>query len=342
MDVFRQNLPESNMAVSENTMVEERAWAKINLSLFVTGKRPDGYHTLETLMLPLMLCDDVWVAPAKEHSVDCPGLILPAGAENIAHKAARLYFGAAGLPEGVRVQLQKSIPAGAGLGGGSADAGAVLRALHSLYPVLSVQRLSELAAQIGADVPFCLYAHPAVCTGIGERMRFVAAPELHLVIAQQGMPLSTPEVFAQHDRLSREEKKDILLKLAEKYPKLNYLIDKQNIVSNFDLETSLEYGNLREIAAELHNDLLPAALSLRPEIGRTLFALQSGGPLAVSMSGSGAACFALCRDKAQAAVVADVARSVAPELSFCRAVSTRPGKGTPQLAGKNGLVVQDR
>lgn len=178
------------------------AYAKINLSLAVTGVREDGYHTLHTVMQTVSLHDELTVECAGELSFSCSEPLL-AGENNLCVKAARAFFCETGIAGGARIRLQKKIPTGAGLGGGSADAAAVLRALNVLYGnPLSLQALLALGAKLGADVPFCIRGGKCLCTGIGEVLTPLPAGErLHLVIAKGESGLSTPEMYRRMDEV---------------------------------------------------------------------------------------------------------------------------------------------
>ncbi len=182
--------------------IRVEARAKINLYLKVTGKRPDGYHDLITVMQSISLSDTLCVRRVCEQvvSVDAGGL-LPDDESNLVTRAARAYFKASGAPFGVRVTLEKRIPMAAGLGGGSADAAAMLKALNRLDgDRFDEDRLVEIAATVGADVPFCLVGGTRLCRGIGERMERVENNlngTLVVAIGEEGV--STPRAFAALD-----------------------------------------------------------------------------------------------------------------------------------------------
>lgn len=176
------------------------AYAKINLSLALTGVREDGYHTLHTVMQTVSLYDVLEVEKADSIEFAC-SLASLNGENNLCVKAAKAFFAAAGCSGGARIILEKHIPTGAGLGGGSADAAAVLLALNDLYGTpLSMEELLALGATLGADVPFCLHGGKCLCTGIGEILTPLppGAP-LTLVIAKGKDGLSTPEMYRRMD-----------------------------------------------------------------------------------------------------------------------------------------------
>ena len=189
--------------------VKEKAYAKINLSLNVVGRRADGFHDVETVMHTVSLADEITVEvfPSRMSDVtlrfdgECR---LPTDDRNIALKAARLYLDRAGISDSVNITLVKNIPVAAGLAGGSTDAAAVLRALNKLYDKrLSTKALLSLAAELGSDVPFCLLGGTALCLGRGERIeRLPDVRGLDLVIAvADGEHISTPEAYSELDRL---------------------------------------------------------------------------------------------------------------------------------------------
>ena len=186
--------------------VYERAYAKINLYLDVTGVGGDGFHTLRSVMQTVGLYDGVTVdtAPSAVPSVSVSvrgRYRVPVGEGNLAHRAAMLYMEEAALPMRVHVHLEKHIPVAAGLGGGSADAAAVLRAMNrTAKGRLTTSRLLELAAKLGSDVPFCLLGHTRLCEGRGELMRpLPACPPLPIVILPSPERVSTPAAYAALD-----------------------------------------------------------------------------------------------------------------------------------------------
>ncbi|TAJ38986.1 MAG: 4-(cytidine 5'-diphospho)-2-C-methyl-D-erythritol kinase, partial [Reyranella sp.] len=177
------------------------ARAKVNLWLNVVGRRADGYHLLDSLVAFTDLADEVEVAAASDLSlaIDGPGArSLEAEADNLVLKAARLLAGRAGIAPRAAIRLVKRIPVAAGLGGGSADAAATLRALVELWRIaMPEEELFDLAAELGADVPMCLAGKPALVSGIGERLApSPALPASAILLVNPGVPLPTPSVFA--------------------------------------------------------------------------------------------------------------------------------------------------
>ena len=183
----------------------EKAYAKINLYLSVGTRRPDGYHELTTLMQTVDLFDElkVTVTPTDTTAVTLTVLEnteLVTDQRNLAVRAALAYLESAGLTADVSIELKKRIPVAAGLAGGSADAAAVLRAMNLACRAMDDDRLLDLAATLGSDVPFCLIGGCAVCRGRGERISPVLGVKAqNLVLAFSGEPVSTPDAFRALD-----------------------------------------------------------------------------------------------------------------------------------------------
>jgi 4-diphosphocytidyl-2-C-methyl-D-erythritol kinase len=187
--------------------VQFTAPAKINLSLEVRGKRPDGFHEIETLMAPVSLADMLDIERAEDRGVGftCSDQTLPAGGDNLVVRAANLFFERANIPPGVRIHLEKRVPHGAGLGGGSSDAAATLMALNELFGTgFDTPALSAMAAELGSDIPFFVYRSAAVCRGRGELVEPVAFVErLPLLLIKPPFGVPTPWAY-KHWRDSAE------------------------------------------------------------------------------------------------------------------------------------------
>ncbi len=186
--------------------MKQAAPAKINLYLHITGRRADGFHDLETLMAPISLGDslDIELLPAGIEFT-CSDPALGDAKDNLATRAARLFLEEFRLTTGVRIQLEKKVPVGAGLGGGSSDAAAVLLALRRLTGVkASDEKLVELAARLGSDIPFFIYNRPAICKGRGEIIEPVTLRETYQgLLVHPGFGVSTPwayKTYAQNPR----------------------------------------------------------------------------------------------------------------------------------------------
>ncbi|HET9162655.1 MAG TPA: hypothetical protein VFN89_04320 [Solirubrobacterales bacterium] len=249
-----------------------QAPAKLNLCLFLGPRRDDGLHELCSLFEPLTLSDAIEVSEAERDEVLCPGV----AGENLAARALAALRAAGWEQPPLRLEIEKRIPVAAGLGGGSADAAAVLRlARGDFFPHSGkkspVPDLVEIAAQLGADVPSQLDPALALVRGAGERIEPLPDPSPHAaVLLPDGGGLSTPAVFAEADRLGLGRSAAELAALAER------------------LREAAGAGASPLAYAELlANDLEPAARSLRPQIGEALEALRAAGAPFAFMSGSG-------------------------------------------------------
>jgi 4-diphosphocytidyl-2-C-methyl-D-erythritol kinase len=262
--------------------------AKLNLGLRVVGQRADGYHLLESLFVPLDLADrlriEVQTDAQTSISVTLVGHVadIPGGDANLVARAARAFLDAAGLSARVQITLDKQIPVGAGLGGGSSDAAAVLRTLADHYANrLPAQALAEIAVGLGADVPFFLDPRPAWVTGIGEQIELLPEfPPFEVLVVTPSPPLATAEVFRAFDAALTPPSP------SRRMPALR---------SGTDWSPSAAL-----LANALVNDLEPIAARLRPGIERVRSELERLGAWAVAMSGSGPTVFGLFRDAEQA------------------------------------------
>ncbi len=255
------------------TGLVRRAWAKLNLFLEVTGRRGDGYHELDSLIVFAGTGDRLEMFPANDLTLEIGGphgAPLSAGADNLVVAAARALRQSAGKTVGARIVLDKRIPVAAGVGGGSADAAAALDGLNELWRLgLGEARLRELGITLGADVPVCLFGRPALVRGSGEIIqRAPPLPPAWLVMANPGIALATPAVF--------EARRGAFSEPHDWPPDVKTL------------------GDLIAALEERRNDLEPPARSLVPEIDRVLAALADlPGARLARMSGSGATCFAI-------------------------------------------------
>jgi 4-diphosphocytidyl-2-C-methyl-D-erythritol kinase len=260
-------------------MIAERAPAKLNLVLHVGRPRPDGLHPLCSLFASIDLEDDLELEPLADGGrdvVECPGVEEPNLAQAaLAALRARLEPGA--LPP-VRLTIRKRIPVAAGLGGGSADAAAALRAGNRMAgKPLGAAELRQLGEGLGSDVPSQVEPRHALVQGTGQQVEPLALPPLAALLVPAAEGLSTASVYAELDRLGGGR--------AE--------LDPERL-------RTLAAAGPEELAGAVENDLQRAALSLRPELEGTLAALRSAGALAAAVSGSGPTCFGLFRDRAAA------------------------------------------
>lgn len=250
-----------------------RANAKINWTLDTVGVRADGYHLLDMLMQSISLHDTLTLEPAEDITFSAGGATrVPQDESNLALRATLALRGYTGTERGAAIHLHKRIPSGAGLGGGSADAAAVLHGLNALWELnLPLETLLQLGLTLGADVPFCLTGGLARVQGIGE----VIAPlpcgsrVYHLVIVQPCRGLSTPQVFRALDGMD----------ISASRPNTPQAL------------SALTGGNLALLADSLGNTLQPVAISMRPQIRQAITTLREHGARAAQMTGSGSAVF---------------------------------------------------
>ena len=256
--------------------------AKVNFTLEVFGRRTDGYHALRSVVMPISLSDtlDIEVSDDGEITSD-------AGYDDdLCVKAARvlrnvrMFESSSVRMLGARISVKKRIPAGGGLGGGSADAAAVLRALNELWGIgLSREALAEIGAQVGSDVPSLVFNAPVVMEGRGEKISplSTSTSSLHLVLVNPGVHSSTKEVYAA----------------CEGRP-----LDGENLTAR--MVEALQAGDLSRIAAALMNDLQPPAVKQHPEIADALVSRMTAGVIGAMMSGSGSSVFGLVENESEA------------------------------------------
>jgi 4-diphosphocytidyl-2-C-methyl-D-erythritol kinase len=256
------------------TLIAE-AWAKVNLSLRVVGEREDGYHRLSSIFAKVNLSDTLSITATDDPhiSIFCSDPSLPADNQNLAARAAWALKERTGAKGGARIDIVKRIPVAAGLGGGSADAGAVLAALNGLWGLgLSPLELAGIGLTLGADVPFFLNGAMAHVEGIGESITPLRPRRpLHLLLANPGFPISAAEAYrgSSFDFGPAEDKEGMIAAAVE--------------------------GDAKRLVKYVVNDLEPWAVGRFPALGKLKSALERTDPkpLAVAMSGSGPTFFAL-------------------------------------------------
>ncbi len=256
--------------------------AKINLFLQVTGKRPDGYHEIFSLMCPIGLYDSIELTfEGEAMAVECNRPDVPEDETNLVCRAAKMFFDGLGVRSpGMRFRIEKKIPVGAGLGGGSSNAASVLKGLNSLSgKPFSLEKLQELGLGVGADVPFFILCKPAVATGIGEKLRlYPGLPEYKVVLVYPNIKVSTAHVY-----------KNLKLGLTNCEKKLKNAIFKNQ---GFDIRN------------HLCNDLETVAEQWHPEISQIKRTLRENGANGVLMSGSGSTVFGLFEREDEAKLAA--------------------------------------
>lgn len=278
------------MSVSpSNAMVHVRAPGKINVYLGVGGRHDDGYHALATVFQAVSLYEDVIARPASDFSITVSGVddpaTVPLDDRNLAMRAAKLLATAAGYDGGVAMEIRKSVPVAGGMGGGSADAAAALVACDALWGTgFSQARLHELAARLGADVPFALHGGTAVGTGRGDQLNpALAHGRFDWVLVTSDEGLSTPLVYGRLDLLRDEEGA-----LADDPP--------LSLDVPVSVLQALRSGDSHELAGSLFNDLQTAAVDVRPDLDEVIQLGIRAGALQGIVSGSGPTVALLCAD----------------------------------------------
>ena len=250
----------------------EKAYAKINISLDVTGQRPDGYHDMVMPMQAVSLCDELRLRLEGEGvRAQCDLHYIPTDERNLAVRAARRYLAEIGeTGRGVQIELRKRIPVGAGMGGGSADAAAVLRALNRAFGErLDRERLLSLAAQIGSDVAFCLVGGTQLATGRGEKLqKLPPMPDCVFLIVKPSFSISTPELFRSLDQSPPRVHPDTAGLLA-----------------------ALEKGDLSGVCRRLYNVFEDVDDRRMRTVRQIKGELLDGGALGAVMTGTGSAVF---------------------------------------------------
>jgi 4-diphosphocytidyl-2-C-methyl-D-erythritol kinase len=256
--------------------VEERAFAKVNLILHIGRRRVDGLHPLGSVFASIELHDDVLVEAAEVDGVDCAGIDGP----NLAAAAVAAFRRRVPELPPLRVRIDKRIPVAAGLGGGSADAAAVLRAANRIAgDPLDAATLRQLGAELGSDVPSQVDPRHALISGVGEVVEPVDLPELGALLVPQNPGLSTADVYAEFDRIGGGRRE-------------------------VDLAALRSLTREMVLLPVLGNDLQPAALALRPELSPVLASLRGAGALGALVTGSGPTCFALFENRVGAEAAA--------------------------------------
>ncbi|MBN1930992.1 MAG: 4-(cytidine 5'-diphospho)-2-C-methyl-D-erythritol kinase [Desulfobacterales bacterium] len=251
--------------------------AKINLFLHVTGKRPDGYHDLISLMCRIGLYDKISIVfGAQKTTVSCNNAKIPPDETNLAYKAASLFLNTLNKNEKINIFIEKNIPVAAGLGGGSSNAASVFLGLNQHYGLpFTKNELMALGLQLGADVPFFIFQKPAIATGVGEKLdAYLGLEPFHLLVVYPGFSVSTADVY-----------KNLNLQLTKCKKKI-----KQSKLRSYNFDAK----------RDMCNDLEIVTASKHPDIDLIKGELLENGALGALMSGSGPSTFGIFTDEKKA------------------------------------------
>ena len=284
------------------TTLYEGAFAKINLTLDVLGKRPDGYHDLKSVMQTISIRDDIEidVDTDKPWVLYCDVENVPTDEKNLAWKAAKVFYEQTKLKTtGLEIRITKRIPMQAGMGGGSADAGAVLRALNKHYgEPLSILALAELGSLVGSDVPFCTLCGTAMVEGRGERLRKLPdMPDCCFVVCKPEFSSSTPELYKKIDEVAIPKRPD-----------------------HSAMESALLAGDLGKVAENVYNVFDPIVTQEHLELNYIKSIFNSYGSVAQQMTGSGSAVFAIVPEFEFAAVICNMLKDNYPNVYIAKPV----------------------
>lgn len=272
-----------------------KAYAKINITLDILRKMPNGYHELKSIMQSVSLCDILRAEPAESGiMLCCDRGDIPTDSRNLVVKAAKCFFEHHGIMGGVSFALEKHIPSQAGMGGGSADCAAALIALDMLFETHTpVDELLKIGASLGADVPFCLVGGTKICGGVGERLTEISSlPDCFIVVCKPDVSVSTPEAYAAFDRLNNTKHSDF-----------------SGVVSAF------KSGSLADIGGIMFNSF--EQIDLPKEIFAAKERLLSLGAVSSLMTGSGSAVYGIFYDEKTAENARDALTS---DYEFCKIV----------------------
>ncbi len=275
-------------------MITERAYAKINLSLDVTGKRPDGYHEVRMVMQTVDIYDTLTFEKADEGiTIDVGGSPLPADGDNLIYKAAKAVMDKCGVTGGVTISLDKHIPIAAGMAGGSSDAAAALRGVNRLYECgLSYEELREIGVKIGADVPYCVEGGTVLAEGIGEKLTFLSPlPEYILAVAKPERGVSTGNIYKSLDEIF-------------------------DTITHPDVDAMLEAFNAQDMSfvKYLGNVLEYVTIPLCPEVDEIKKIFRESDTAGTLMTGSGPTVYAFFEDRDEASKAINKVR----ESGLCR------------------------
>ena len=287
-----------------------KAWAKINLTLDVLGKRPDGYHELASVMQAISLYDTLTISESNKPGIEIkltetksikkrPD--LPIGEGNLVYQAAQLLTTKFNIRKGILIELQKNIPIAAGLAGGSSDCAATLLGLNHIFDLnISQRQLLDIGKELGADVPFCIMGNDtgpsgtALAEGIGERLTPLPShPGVNIVLARLPVMVSTKKIFSYYTGRSEQQTSAMV--------------------------QALKTNDVKKIAANLANDLVPIVTGLHPEVLTLITAFREQNAMGVSMTGSGPTVFAYYPTEASAFMAI---KNISEQFPDCEIFST--------------------
>ena len=273
----------ANMNNHKKNIISLKAHAKVNLFLEILGKRDDGYHEIETIMQEIDLADNLQFEETQGGvRLECNNKNIPINQDNLVCKAANLILKECGIKKGVLISLEKNIPVGAGLGGGSSDAAATLKALNSLWRVgLNDGELIGFAAKLGSDIPFFINGKTSLCSGRGEVISPVKVRDrMDYLILFPRVHISTETIY-----------KNLKIDLTKKRKDVSFFLD------------ALKYSEVAGISKLLFNRLEEIIFATYPDLLQVKSTLESFDFCGLSISGSGSAFFGLCNDRHQAEVI---------------------------------------
>ena len=274
-----------------------KARAKINWTLDIVGQREDGYHLMDMLMQPVTLADDIIITPAEEITLTTGGSpLLPADEKHLAYRSAIALKNHTSYPGGAAIHVEKHIPVGAGMGGGSADAAGVLIGLNELWELhLTREELEAIGLTLGADVPFCIRGGLTRTTGIGEVMEDLpCGRNWPLVVIQPCEGLSTKEIFTAYHEGVVDARPD-----------------------NTAAASALAVGDGSALAAAMVNVMQPVSEARREGIAHAIAALREQGAFVAQMTGSGSAVFGVFADDAAAQAACEILHARWERTWFC-------------------------
>ena len=284
------------------TTLYEGAFAKLNLTLDVLGKREDGYHDLSSVMQTVAIRDDIEidVGTGKPWCLKCSVEGIPTDRSNLAWKAAEVFFeNHHEDPDGIEIRILKRIPSQAGMGGGSADAAAVLRALNKHYgEPFSIYALAELGSRVGSDVPFCTVMGTCLVEGRGERIRKLPnMPDCVFVVCKPDFSVSTPELYQKIDQVAIPSHPD-----------------------NRMMESAILAGDLDKVCDNILNVFDPVVTQDHLELNYIKSIMTSYGAKMCQMTGSGSACFAVMDSLEYAIILCNMLKAHYSQIYMCKPV----------------------